>query len=185
MGWASALDSDGRTIWIADAHRGDGKRFVVRADEKRTAFAQLEATLRDCDQVNGTTQTDQGHPFVSGVMYKRRLEVRTTNLEKAAIRIAVLKAAAQERRKSVFKLSGRGHEPRITLSGGLAYILRGFDVPRVAKAGRGPRYYYPRRVFDRATRILKKNFGNSPIYVDHYWGCAWVSVHDDLRWRWE
>jgi len=27
-----------RTIWIADAHRGDGKRFVMRADEKLTAF---------------------------------------------------------------------------------------------------------------------------------------------------
>ena len=33
-----AIDSRGRTIWIADAHRGDGKRFVVRADEKLTAF---------------------------------------------------------------------------------------------------------------------------------------------------
>jgi hypothetical protein len=30
----SAEDSDGRTIFIADAHRDDGKRFVVRADEK-------------------------------------------------------------------------------------------------------------------------------------------------------
>ena len=29
-----------RTIWIADAHRDDGKRFVVRADEKLTAFAR-------------------------------------------------------------------------------------------------------------------------------------------------
>jgi len=37
-GYISALDSEGRTIWIADAHRGDGKRFVVRADEKLTAF---------------------------------------------------------------------------------------------------------------------------------------------------
>jgi hypothetical protein len=26
------LDSHGRKIWIADAHRDDGKRFVVRAD---------------------------------------------------------------------------------------------------------------------------------------------------------
>jgi hypothetical protein len=26
--------SNGRTIWIADAHRGDGKRFIVRANEK-------------------------------------------------------------------------------------------------------------------------------------------------------
>jgi hypothetical protein len=33
----SALDREGRTIWIADAHR-DGKRFVVRADEKLTGF---------------------------------------------------------------------------------------------------------------------------------------------------
>src|SRR4029077_2595258 len=32
----------GRTIWITDAHRGDGKRFVVHADEKLTAFMELE-----------------------------------------------------------------------------------------------------------------------------------------------
>jgi hypothetical protein len=40
-GWISVVDSEGRTIWIADAHRGDGKRFVVRADEKLTAFLEL------------------------------------------------------------------------------------------------------------------------------------------------
>jgi len=34
LGWVSAVDFQGQTIWIADAHRG-GKRFVVRADEKR------------------------------------------------------------------------------------------------------------------------------------------------------
>jgi hypothetical protein len=37
-GCVSAIDSSGRTFWIADAHRDDGKRFVVRADEKLTAF---------------------------------------------------------------------------------------------------------------------------------------------------
>ena len=37
------IDSNGRTIWIADAHRDDGKRFVVRADEKLTAFLELES----------------------------------------------------------------------------------------------------------------------------------------------
>jgi hypothetical protein len=42
----SAGDSQGRTIWIADAHRGDGKRVVVRADEKLTAFVELEAAIR-------------------------------------------------------------------------------------------------------------------------------------------
>ena len=42
LGWVSALDLEGRTIWIADAHR-DGRRFVVRADEKLTAFVELQA----------------------------------------------------------------------------------------------------------------------------------------------
>jgi len=38
LSYVSALDCEGRTIWIADAHRDDGKRFVVRADEMLTAF---------------------------------------------------------------------------------------------------------------------------------------------------
>jgi hypothetical protein len=42
LGWVSAIDSNGRTIWIADAHRVDGRRFVVRADERLTAFLELE-----------------------------------------------------------------------------------------------------------------------------------------------
>ena len=37
-GCVSAVDSEGRTIWIVDAHRNDGKRLVVHADEKLTAF---------------------------------------------------------------------------------------------------------------------------------------------------
>jgi hypothetical protein len=36
------FDFQGRTIWIADAHRGDGMRFIVRADEKLTAFMELD-----------------------------------------------------------------------------------------------------------------------------------------------
>jgi len=35
----------GRTIFIVDAHRG-GLRFVVRADEKLTAFMELESAIR-------------------------------------------------------------------------------------------------------------------------------------------
>jgi len=38
----SALDSEGRTIWIADADRGDGKYFIVRADKLLIAFCELE-----------------------------------------------------------------------------------------------------------------------------------------------
>jgi hypothetical protein len=40
------MDSNGRTIGIADAHRGDAKRLVVRADEKLTAFLELELAIQ-------------------------------------------------------------------------------------------------------------------------------------------
>jgi hypothetical protein len=40
------VDSDGRTIFVADADRDDGKRFVVRADEKLTVFLELESAIR-------------------------------------------------------------------------------------------------------------------------------------------
>ena len=42
LGWVSALDSQSRTIWIVDAHRDNGKRFVVRSDELLSAFLELE-----------------------------------------------------------------------------------------------------------------------------------------------
>ena len=45
-GYVSAVDSNGRTIWIADAHRDDGKRYVVRADEKLSAFVERESAIR-------------------------------------------------------------------------------------------------------------------------------------------
>jgi hypothetical protein len=46
-GYVSALDPGGRTIWIADAHRDNGKRFVMRSDEKLTAFLELERVTRE------------------------------------------------------------------------------------------------------------------------------------------
>ena len=46
-GCVSAIDANGRTIWIADAHRDDGKRFVVRSDEKLTAFVELETAIHE------------------------------------------------------------------------------------------------------------------------------------------
>jgi hypothetical protein len=46
LGYVSAIDSRGRTIWIADAYSGDGKRCVVRADDKLIAVAELEAAIR-------------------------------------------------------------------------------------------------------------------------------------------
>ena len=50
LGYASAIDSEGRTIWIVDAH-GDGKRFVVHADEKLTAVLELEWAIRACGKL--------------------------------------------------------------------------------------------------------------------------------------
>jgi hypothetical protein len=41
-GCVSAIDLEGRTIWIVDAHCGDGRRFIVHADEKLSAFVELE-----------------------------------------------------------------------------------------------------------------------------------------------
>jgi hypothetical protein len=46
LGCVSAIDSLGRTIWIADAHRDDGKHLVVHADEKLKAFLKLESAIR-------------------------------------------------------------------------------------------------------------------------------------------
>jgi hypothetical protein len=57
-GCVSALDSEGRTIWIADAHRGDGGRFIVHADEKLSAFIELERQV--------LTVTFYSNPFNDG-----------------------------------------------------------------------------------------------------------------------
>jgi len=46
LGWVPAIDSQGRTIWIVDAH-GYGKRFIVRADEMLTAFVELRKAIHD------------------------------------------------------------------------------------------------------------------------------------------
>jgi len=49
-GWrwscVSAVDSVGRTIWIVDAHRGDGKHFVVRADERLITLQKSKTEIR-------------------------------------------------------------------------------------------------------------------------------------------
>jgi hypothetical protein len=42
-GWSWAACQ--RTIFVADAYRGDGKRFVVRADDKLTAFMEMQAAV--------------------------------------------------------------------------------------------------------------------------------------------
>jgi hypothetical protein len=57
-GCVSAVDCKGRTIWIVDAHRDNGKRFVVRADEILTASLELESAVRFArrKQLNGARE---------------------------------------------------------------------------------------------------------------------------------
>jgi hypothetical protein len=44
-GCVSTMDRQGRTIFVADAHRDDGRRFVVHAEEKVTAMLELERAI--------------------------------------------------------------------------------------------------------------------------------------------
>jgi len=53
VGAGSQLSILRGTIWIADAHQDDGKRFVVHADEKLTAFVELELAVRGFSQFHG------------------------------------------------------------------------------------------------------------------------------------
>jgi hypothetical protein len=71
-GCVSAVDSNGRTIFIADAHRDDGKRFVVRADETLTAFIELAS--RSAPSVPSLQQFGITHPLPDP-----RLELRNAN----------------------------------------------------------------------------------------------------------
>jgi hypothetical protein len=41
-GCVATVDSRGQTIFVADAHRDDGKRFIMHPDEKLTAFVELD-----------------------------------------------------------------------------------------------------------------------------------------------
>jgi hypothetical protein len=43
--------------WTVDAHRDDGKRLVVRADEKLTAFIELELAIQGCGYERTYDQT--------------------------------------------------------------------------------------------------------------------------------
>jgi hypothetical protein len=45
LGFISATTLCGRRIFIADAHRGDGSRFIVQADDQLTAFIELERAI--------------------------------------------------------------------------------------------------------------------------------------------
>jgi hypothetical protein len=51
-GCVATVDREARTIFVADVHRGDGKSFVERADEKLTVFAELESSICACGELS-------------------------------------------------------------------------------------------------------------------------------------
>ena len=50
-GCVATVEARWRRIFVADAHRDDGQRFNVRADEKLTAFVELESAIRDRNEL--------------------------------------------------------------------------------------------------------------------------------------
>jgi hypothetical protein len=44
-GCSSEIDSTGRVIFTADAYSRDGRRFTVLANERFTAFLELQAAI--------------------------------------------------------------------------------------------------------------------------------------------
>jgi hypothetical protein len=45
-GYSSLLDVTGHSWWCVDAHRDDGKRYVVRSDDLLAAFVELQAQTK-------------------------------------------------------------------------------------------------------------------------------------------
>jgi hypothetical protein len=68
LGYVSAVDCEGRTIWIVDAHRNDGKHFIAVASANRSTAcfnARMAARRRS-------------HRSVPVIERDRALELRST-----------------------------------------------------------------------------------------------------------
>jgi len=46
VGWANSITPAG-TMFTVDAHRENGKRYIVSADEKLSAFLELEQQIKN------------------------------------------------------------------------------------------------------------------------------------------
>jgi hypothetical protein len=46
-GCVATINSSGKTIFVADAHRDDGRRFIVHADEILTTFLEPERAIHE------------------------------------------------------------------------------------------------------------------------------------------
>ena len=64
-GCSSQIDSTGRVLFTADAHRDNGKRFIVSVDEKLTSFLELE-------RVTHANHSRFGLFFIVNAFHKKR-----------------------------------------------------------------------------------------------------------------
>jgi hypothetical protein len=60
MGWVSALNVEGQTIWIVEAH-GYGKRFIVRQQSRSFASPLRDRIIHDSGESNGHVTFKQLH----------------------------------------------------------------------------------------------------------------------------
>jgi hypothetical protein len=68
FGLGLSRGSEGQTIWILDAHRDDGKRLFVRADEKLCAFvAEQRGPLEQAEQFEHDHDNDDHSNYVKNV----------------------------------------------------------------------------------------------------------------------
>jgi len=51
-GCSSQIDATGRVLYTADAYSSDGKRFTVIADDRLTAFLELETAISACGELS-------------------------------------------------------------------------------------------------------------------------------------
>ena len=54
-GCVSTMNAKRQPIFVVDAHRDDGKRFIVHADEKLSAFVELEHQVLNVPVCSGFT----------------------------------------------------------------------------------------------------------------------------------
>ena len=52
-GWVSSTDHEGRQFWVVAAERENAGPFIVCADEKLSAFIELELVTREASSRTG------------------------------------------------------------------------------------------------------------------------------------
>lgn len=192
LDWALAAPSGAAPKRRSRSHRSR----LWSPDEQRLGYFALKNCLRTRSIhliVRGATPTECVATWAPVAAWIRRLHRVQMPTEAMPLEVAVparplaaLAAEARARRDCVreavaaaaraepgpFALEGRGHEPRVTLSPGLAATLRGMDLPRTGAERRRPRCYYPRRVMQRAAARANRRAGRVVMRCDDH--RAWL-----------